>query len=297
MTIRHLTTFIKVAELGSITKAAEELCVAQPSVSQTIKELEEYYRITLFIRANKRLTLTNEGTLLLVKAKEAVESFKGFEDTARNEIETPIVKIGASVTFGIRALPLLLKELRKNIPNINYTVTIDKISELEDMLTRGELDFVLSEGIPDKHNTSLKSQVFGHDYMWVIAGKEYPIPDKIKLADLSHYDLLVREDNSNPRKLADYYLALKGIKYIPKMESISNNAIMKMVEANEGVAFVPMGVGEPYIEKGTIRKIETDIEIIRPLHVLSHKTKKLPPIAKKAMQLSFRFLQDYRSDD
>ena len=49
MTIRHIKVFIKVCEHGSVSKAAEELCIAQPSVSQTIKELETYYNIVLFL--------------------------------------------------------------------------------------------------------------------------------------------------------------------------------------------------------------------------------------------------------
>lgn len=57
MTIRHLKVFIKVCEFNSISKAAEELCIAQPSVSQTIKELEHYYDVILFNRINKKLVL------------------------------------------------------------------------------------------------------------------------------------------------------------------------------------------------------------------------------------------------
>ena len=80
MTIRHLKVFIQVCECDySISKASEFLCVAQPSVSQTIKELENYYGVILFNRINRKLTLTNEGQTLLAKAKEIVKSFDEFE--------------------------------------------------------------------------------------------------------------------------------------------------------------------------------------------------------------------------
>lgn len=295
MTIRHLSYFIKVSELGSISKAAEELCVAQPSVSQTIKELENYYGITLFIRSNRKLTLTKEGEELLAKARNTVESFNSFEDLANEKKNNPHIRIGCTVTYGIRALPLLIKEIKKAIPNITYNIYMDKLYILEDKLIKGELDFALVEGLPT--NKNLKSMIFGHDKMWVVAGKEYNIPNKISLKDLHKYDLLVREEDSSPRKLTDYYLALKGIKYTPKMESISNVAIMRMVQANEGVAFLPMGVCEPYIEKGLVRKIETDIEVKRPLHVLYNKNKQFSNAGKKAINIAFKFLTNYRDDD
>ena len=111
MTIRHLIYFVKVAELSSITKAAEELHVAQPSVSQTIKELENYYNVSLFIRANKKLTLTKDGKELLIKAQDTLSSFVEFENSANKVKDNPVVRIGASLTFGIRALPLLITEI------------------------------------------------------------------------------------------------------------------------------------------------------------------------------------------
>ncbi len=70
MSIRHLKTFILVCDLGSISKASEQLHVAQPAVSQTISDLENYYGITLFDRINRKLILTKEGQTLYKKANE-----------------------------------------------------------------------------------------------------------------------------------------------------------------------------------------------------------------------------------
>ena len=69
MTIRHLKVFICVCKHGSMTKAAEELFIAQPAVSNTIAEIEKNYNVKLFERINKRLILTDEGKGLLIKAQ------------------------------------------------------------------------------------------------------------------------------------------------------------------------------------------------------------------------------------
>ena len=65
MELRNLITFIHVAEIGSFTRAAEQLYVAQPSVSHAIAELEAYYNVRLFERINHTILLTDEGKRLL----------------------------------------------------------------------------------------------------------------------------------------------------------------------------------------------------------------------------------------
>ena len=70
MTLHHLRVFIKVAECGSVSAAARECHLAQPTVSQLIKELEDFYAARLFERLSKRLYITEEGRRLLTRAKE-----------------------------------------------------------------------------------------------------------------------------------------------------------------------------------------------------------------------------------
>ena len=82
MTIRHLKIFICVCECGGITKAAEAMHMAQPTVSTTISELEKYYNVLLFDRINQRLVLTPTGKELLVKAKNVLAGFDDFETAA-----------------------------------------------------------------------------------------------------------------------------------------------------------------------------------------------------------------------
>ena len=288
MTIRHLEYFIKVCETGSISKAAEELCVAQPSVSQTIKEIEQYYNVVLFIRDKRNIVLTKEGKELLVKARDIISCFEQFEDTAKRITEYPKVRIGASLTYSIKLLPLLIQYLKEKIPNLDYYVKVANGQILEDKIIKGELDFALTEGLTS--NKVIFSDDFASDKLLCIAGNNYNIPDKIKLEDLVKYDLCVCEPNSNPRKLLDYALALKGKKYTPRMESSCNTPIMKMVIANQGVAVLPRGVCQSSIDEGKVRLIELDYEFNRPLHIIYHKNKNFTKAVKKAISLSKEFI-------
>ena len=291
MTIRHLKTFIMVAELGSVSKAAEELCVAQPSVSQTIKELENYYNAHLFNREKKKLTLTIEGQQLLAKAKEVVYSFGEFEDLAYKSELSPVINIGATMTFGTFMLPQIESMLQKEIPNGDPHFVIDKIQPLEEKIINGDLDFALIEGIST--NKQMKINIFGEDKLLVVAGNEYDIPNKIKLKDIVKYDLLVREVGSAPRRILDSALLSKGIKIInPRMESISNMIIVAMVINNKGVAVLPYDIVKRYLDDGLLRAIETDTDLIRKLCIISHKNKRFTSNEMKAYQLVEKLLKE-----
>lgn len=290
MTIRHLKTFIKVVELGSISKAAEELCITQPSVSQTIKELESYYNTILFDRVGKKLVLTKDGQSLLAKAKEVSLSFDEFEDLAKKADYSPKVSIGATMTFGTYALPELVREVKNQIPNLDPYFYIDKIQGLEDKILRGDLDFAITEGLVA--SKQIKMNVFGTDNLIAIAGNDYPIPDKIKLEDLLKYDLLVREVGSAPRRILDNALALKGIRILnPRMESVSNMIIISMAMHNNGVGVLPYDIVKRYLDEGKIREIKLDTPLERKLCLIHHKNKRFTSIEKKAFNICQKILQ------
>ena len=124
MTIRHLKVFICVCKHGNMTKAAEELFIAQPAVSNTIAEIEKNYNVKLFERINKRLFLTDEGKILLIKAQEAVSAFNEFEELALDSSKKPLLKIGSSLTIGKQKLPKLLRRLKENFEDIDVQVYI-----------------------------------------------------------------------------------------------------------------------------------------------------------------------------
>ena len=79
MTIRHLRIFITVAECKKMNLAAKKLYISQPTVSQSIRELEEHYGVKLFERLSKKLFITDAGKYLLFRAKNLVEQYDALE--------------------------------------------------------------------------------------------------------------------------------------------------------------------------------------------------------------------------
>lgn len=290
MTIRHLKVFIKVCELGSVSKTAEELCIAQPSVSQTIKELESYYDVVLFDRVNKRLMLTHEGEILLQEARDVIREFDEFESIARNEELNPTVRIGSTITFGSFVIPKFNKLVKEQVPYADPKFYIDKPAALEEKILRGELDFGLEEGVIN--HELIKTVHIGDDELIAICGIDFDAPESLKLTDLVNYDLLLREKGNPARRILDYQLGIKGVKLgEPRVESICNNVIVAMAIENQGIGILPAATARRWLQEGKIRQIALDVPLKRKLFLVSHKNKTFNATAKKLYKIASTILQ------
>lgn len=290
MTIRHIRTFIKVAELGSISRAAEELCIAQPSVSETIKDLEDEYGIVLFNRINRKLVLTKEGEELLLKAKEINESVNEFETLARKEELNPIIRIGATITFGAFVIPNYTIELLKQLPTAIPKFSIDKPVDLEQKIVQGTLDFAFEEG--NISNKKIKMIKIGEDELIAVCAPSFNAPEKMKIEDLINYELLLRESGNPSRRMLDYQLGIKGIKLgQPRIESVSNNVIISMAMNGLGIGILPNAAARRAINNGFLRRIDLDTPLKRPLYLICHRGKKFNKLTKKAYLIASKMLE------
>ena len=287
MTIRHLKVFICVCKHSSMTKAAEELFIAQPAVSNTISEIEKNYNIKLFDRLNKRLLLTEEGKGLLLKAKETVTAFEEFEEQATNSSKKQLLKIGSSLTIGKQKLPWLLRKLKENFKETNFQISVNQTSVIENKILEGVLDFAFIQGRPSDKN--INSKLVDCNTLIAVCGKKYDMPDKVTLKELCKYDLLLREDESVSREFLDHIFALENLVVTPVMESISNQALISAAVQNLGVTIMPEALLKRQLENGGLRKITvSDYEFIRNSYIIYHKDKSFSSIKKEIFDFCYK---------
>ena len=249
MTIRHLKVFITVCKHGSMTKAAEELFIAQPAVSNTISDIDKNYNVVLFDRINKRLHLTEEGKNLYIKAQEVISSFEECEEQAQNSSLKPILKIGSSLTIGKQQMPRLIRSIKENF-NVDIQISVNQTSIIEDKILNGLLDFGFIQGRPS--NQSIASRLIDTNTLIAACGRDYDMPDSVTLKELCQYDLLLREDESVSREFLDHIFALENLSVTPVMESISNQALISAVVQNLGVTVLPEALLRRRLENGTL---------------------------------------------
>lgn len=145
MEIRTMEYYLAVVREGTISAAAESLHVAQPSLSRQMKELEDELHTTLFIRGNRKITLTEEGMILRKRAEEMVRLAQMTQEEiaqVRNNI-TGTVRIGAGESHAFHYLSRAASEIVKRQPDIHFQIVSGDTEDLMDQLNSGLIDFAL----------------------------------------------------------------------------------------------------------------------------------------------------------
>lgn len=143
MDIRHLRTFVTVARLGSVTRAAEALHITQPAVSGQLKTLEETLELKLLDRTTTSITLTQAGTDLLRRAERAIEAFGDFVHAARSFRG----QVAGAVRLGLPMLEpdairvgAFMQRMVERHPAVKMDLRMGRTATLRDGLRGAELD-------------------------------------------------------------------------------------------------------------------------------------------------------------
>ena len=125
MKVRDLEIFLAVAESGSFTKASEKLYLAQPSVSRTIKQLEDLYGVQLFERFGKKTLLTEAGETFLYHARRMIHEKESLDEAMKDHEKTLHLRIGSSLTIGTYILPQVVGLLHEKRSSIKFSVQVE----------------------------------------------------------------------------------------------------------------------------------------------------------------------------
>ncbi len=235
--------FYTVAKCGSLTKAAEELYISQPAVSQAIKQLENQLGGQLFNRTHKGMELSETGGKQIFSTvekalklfDEAESKYSELKDTA-----TGIVRICASDTVSTHFLLPYIKEYHEKHPNVNLMLQNCTSSETIEMLKngKGDIGFVnlpiddsdihLSNIVMQLHDTFVCSDKFGD-----LAGQT------VELKRLQDYPLLMLELSTATRQAIVGFAHSQGIHLHPEIELASLELMTSLAKNGIGIACIP----------------------------------------------------------
>lgn len=287
MTLRHMKIFATVCKENSISLAAKKLYISQPAVSNTIKELENYYATPLFDRISKKIYLTETGKTVYQYAIHITSLFDELEETVKKQnSEFGSIKIGSSITIGTHLIPEYIQKFSKQYPHVKPYVTIDSSDVIENMILNNELDFGLIEGFV--HSGDIISHEFIHDELIVICSPQNPLihNDNLSISDLSDQNFLMREKNSGTRELAESILSLNGLSLHPLWESSSTEAIINGVAKDIGISILPLQLTEEYLKQKKVVQLNiTNVNFDRKYHIIYHKNKYLSPAVAAFIEL------------
>lgn len=279
MTLRHLEIFMSVYHQKSITKAAKELHISQPSVSLAIKELEEKYQTILFDRMNRQIYPTEKACLLYNHSMQILSSLENMENEMYND-QVKSISFGCSMTLSQVLLPHFLKTLKEKYPTIDFHINVNNLKEIENQLLKNEIDFALIETLP-LHQ--LHKIPFYQDELVIIVSKKHPLLKTNNLKELENYDYYSREKGSSIYELVQSYFISYKLDIHPSIECVNPSSLIELVRYNNGFTILPSSLVKNEKEIDFIKN--KDFYIQRTYHIVMHKDKKLSSIYQEIFEL------------
>lgn len=235
--------FYTVAKCGSLTKAAEELYISQPAVSQAIKQLESQLGGQLFNRTHKGMELTETGGKQIFDTVE--KALKLFDEAEKKYLElkdtaTGVIRICASDTVSTHFLLPYIKEYHEKYPEVNLVLENGTSQETIELLknNKGDVGFV-NLPVDDRDINLVDTVMHLHD-TFVASDKFNTLKDKtVDLNNLQDYPLLMLELSSATRQAIVSFAHSQGVHLHPEIELSSLELMTSFAKNGIGIACIP----------------------------------------------------------
>ncbi|MBU2510934.1 LysR family transcriptional regulator [bacterium] len=284
MDIWQLSVFYEVIKLESFSKAAEAIHISQPTVSNHIKNLEDYFGCPLIDRVDKKALPTKAGLLLfeyarkLIKLKEEMETaIAGFQGLFKGNLT-----IGASTIPGGYILPKLIGEFRRLYNDITISMTIADSKEIMDNVLIGEAELGII-GTKCHHNKILQEKLID-DEMYLIVPVDHPWSSRntIMIEELKNEPFIIREQGSGTLKSIQESLGKRALKYdqLNIVAELGNTtAVIQGIKNNLGVSILsPVSIRDD-LNNNTLKALKIDgLSFKRCFYLIRHKNRTPSPL-------------------
>ncbi|EQB89486.1 DNA-binding transcriptional LysR family regulator [Clostridium punense] len=280
--------FCEVCKCKSFSKAAKELYMTQPAVSQAIMQLEEELDTRLFTRIPKGVVLTNEGQLLFEYISSAINLINVGETKLLEckNLMAGELRLGVGDTNSKYFLLPYLEEFHGKYPNIKLQVINRTTLEICNMLKSGEVDIGICN-FPIKDPALEKIHCKDIHDIFVCGDKFKEIASKqLTFKEVSKLPLILLEPKSNSRIYIEKYMLSKNLIISPEIELGSHDLLLEFAKINLGIACVIKEFSQRYLKEGTLYEVKT-IEKIpkRSIGICYLKSVSLSQAAKKFIEI------------
>lgn len=291
MQLRNLITFIHVAELGSFTKAAEQLGYSQSTISFQIKQLEEELDCLLFERINHTITLTERGQELVSYAHQIrvlTDEFK--EKPSKGDQLSGHIHIVTPDSICEEMVTARYFDFHSKYPLISIRFSTADTSAMFEMLDRNEADLIIT----------LDCHAYHKDY---IIAKEEPLSmhfvtnshskfagqKQLSIRDIANEPFVLTEYGQGYRRAFDSELAKRSIDITPVLEIGRTDMIASVLAKSDMISYLPDFVTKPLVDAGVLCYLDVcdmNIEIWKQL--IYHKNKWL----SKSLKALIAYIKD-----
>lgn len=297
MDLRHLRTFVTVAEQGTVSRASLRLRVAQPALSRQISALEASLGVALFDRVRRRLMLTGPGEQLLAECRSILGAIESLGERARllGRGDAGVLKVAATPQMIDGVFATFLHRYAERYPHVQIRLTEAVGPQLLAMLERGELHLGISsvqllqgEDHPfDSFPLPAIEFLAACHAAWSLGGG-----GNLEIGRLAGRPLLLLEPSFVVRTTFDAACRLAGFRPSVATESRSPHTLLSLAEAGHGVAVVPSVLPTHRYRLRIVRLCHRRRPLREPLAVLRDKRRPLPRYADDFCVLLAAYLRD-----
>lgn len=291
MELRNLITFIHVAELGSFTKAAEQLGYSQSTISFQIKQLEDEIGCLLFERINHTITLTDRGRELVSYAHQVRALTEDFKDSLTKEEECRgHIHIVTPDSVCEEMIYSRYIDFHEKYPLISIRFTTGDSALMLDMLDHNEADVIIT----------LDRRLYNKDY---VIAKEEALPmhfvtskrsrfvgkKNLSIHDIASEPFVLTEYGQGYRRVFDKELAKKSMEITPVLEIGRTDVITHILAKSDMISYLPDFVTEELIESGELCYLDVcDIKVDIWKQLIYHKNKWM----SKSLKTFIEYIKD-----
>ena len=262
VTLTQLTAFLAVVRRGSVTAAAEDLVVTQPSVSAAVAALERELGAKLTERDGRGLKPTAAGRAYAPYAEHVLGLLEQGSRAAREAVDDArrTLRVSAVATAGEHFVPLLIKVFAEHHPELVISLDVGSRADVFQRLVGREVDVGITGRVPD--DPWLSGEAFAPNDLVIVTAEGDPLAKRqsLEVEELGHCIWLVREEGSGSRALCLRYL--KANKLEPQLLTIgSNGAIRQATRVGLGIALMPRIA----VEVDLHHRLLAEVNVLAPL--------------------------------
>ncbi|MFJ7213723.1 LysR substrate-binding domain-containing protein [Amycolatopsis sp. NPDC098790] len=260
MELRQLRYFAAVAEACHFSRTAAQLHIAQPALSQAIRQLENELGATLLVRTTRRVSLTAAGEFFLGETRRILEavdaSVRGVRKIADGWVG--LVRLGLTGTAAHTHLPLIARTVQHSLPSIALEIHADLVTPVQcDRLREGTLDLAVLR--PPVVGEGIEARTFATEELAVALPSSHPLSARasIRLEDLADQDFIAYAAPDSVVNAAVFH-ACQAVGFAPRRAHTAQGTavLLALVAAGLGLAVLPAGVRAVPFEGAVFRDLE-----------------------------------------
>ncbi|UUZ93477.1 LysR family transcriptional regulator [Paenibacillus sp. P25] len=300
MELRQLAYFVEVAKLNNLTRAAERLKVAQPALSQQIRNLEQELGVRLFNRSGRGVSLTEAGKIFFIGAEKTLSEAERAKDSARGFNTQPRgkVTVGALESLVQTRLPRMLANFGVEYPGIKVFIRENTTRPPLEALKKGELELALAHEWDDKYYPRIEdsnlpsgfcAKSLYDDELVLAVAKGHPLEKQtsVSIRDLRDEPFVSFKEGSGIRSLVIAACIKEGFEPIIAYECASPRIL---VAEGLGFSILPRLMAET--PGPSISVIPLDPPLSRSVAVFLFEGRYLSPSAEIFLRYAEKYLGD-----